>query len=201
MSFQQLEMETAVALMGVLSTSKDEEFKEKLAAACKTMAEHKKGLFAMASVWHGTPVPLDVLDQVHDMFGTEFLYQRNVVSCDGTSVELNVLTAAMPDEFLENFFHFDMKERAEKEGLTVAQVEEFIKDTYRGLSEEGDYLFEFEKVEDRFKYFMVLGIGGFGRSSCGKYHRIYTEMSTFGVKNIRNILFRNLQGENNGDRT
>lgn len=196
-----LETELAIALMGVLSTSKDDKFKEALTQACETAAGARNGSFGMCHGWFGTTIPEDIRDQVHDMFTTELLYKHNVVSCDGTLVELNVLCSAMPEEFLANFFHFDMNEQAEKQGVTVAQVEEFIKDSYRGLNEDGDYLFEFDNVEDRYRYLKVLGISAFGRSECGKYHRVYADMSTFGIKNIRNILFRNSQGENNDSGT
>lgn len=144
----------------------------------------------MAGAWYGTDIPADVKEKIATEFGVEFLYERNVLSAGGEWVELNVLCEAMPEDFLENFFHFDIKERAEKEGITVGAIEDFVRETYRGLNADGDYLFEFGNEDDRFKYLFVLGISGMGRSECGKYHRIYADMNTFGVTNIRNILFR-----------
>jgi hypothetical protein len=201
MSFQELEEETAIAMMGILSTSENEEFKELLTDTLKTMAEHKKGLFAMCAAWCGTDLPANMREQLHETFGTEFLYQRNVLSCDGDLIELNVLCGAMPDVFLENFFHFDIKERADKEGVSIPEIEDFIRETYRGLDEDGDYLFEFEKAVNRYKYFSVLGVSGFGRSKCKKYHKIYANMNNFGIQNIRNILFRNSEGVSNDSGT
>jgi hypothetical protein len=190
---QRLEEETAIAMMGILFMSTDEEFKNHLKAALKTAAESKKGLFAMCSAWQGTELPADMREALHETFGMEFLYERNVVSICGTWIELNVLCGAMPDEFLNNFFHFDIRERAEKEGLTVLEVEDFIRNSYRGIDDDGDYLFDFENDKNAFRYLAVLGVSGFGGD--GKYKKVYADMSTFGVENIRNILFRNTQGE------
>jgi hypothetical protein len=196
---QRLEEETAIAMMGILSTSKDEEFKNRLNQSLKTAAGARKGLYAMSAAWYGTELPAEMREALHETFGTEFLYQRNVLSTCGTWIELNVLCGAMPDEFLNNFFHFDIKERAEEVGVTVAEVEDFIRDSYRGVTEDGDYLFEFSDEENGFRYLTVLGVGGFGGD--GKYKKVYADMSTFGVENIRNILFRNTQGESNGSGT
>jgi hypothetical protein len=192
-----LEMEEAVAVTGMISTSTDEEFKKKITEAMKTCAGARKGLYAMASAWYGTPLPQDARTLLEDEFGIEYLYRRNLLSCDGEYIELLVLGSAMPDEFLNNFFEFDIAERAAEHGVTVSEIEDFVRDTYRGIDEDGDYLFEFDEEDKRYVYLMVLGVGGFGSTPDGKYHKVYTDMCPFGIQNIRNILFRNTQGESN----
>jgi hypothetical protein len=160
-----LQQQDADTIHNIIMGSGEAGLIEEYAQALKTKAEMRKGMYAQAGAWYGTPLPENVKAQLTERFGIDTLCKQNLLSLDGAYIELHVLAGALPDKIVDAYFAFDPKQRAEDAGIDFERFKHDLRAAFRGtVGRPGQPDFGIlldASIKDTIdQYAIVLGLGG-----------------------------------------
>ena len=135
---------------------------DSLEQALKANAGMRVGLHMMPIVWSGTDIPPLLQQQLASEFGFEFLVERNLVSADGSKIELNVLAGALSDEIVLPHLEHDPEAIAEEQGVDFEEFKQNLKSLFKGTvgrPGQSDFAVLLEANKQMREYTAILGLG------------------------------------------
>jgi hypothetical protein len=180
----------AEKIVSIIMHSGDTALIKALQSALTHEAEMRQGMGGMDAAWHGTSLPAFVTKALGHEFGIKQLYDRNVLSADGTLMEMRVLAGALPEKAVAPYFHFDVKERCESIGRDLEDFKKDLKSVFRGTvgtpgGEDFGILLDKKVLSDMGAYFKVLGLGmlahPYDKATCDRLSKRADLSETFRV--------------------
>lgn len=127
-----LSQRDAQKIHDIIMASGNRKLIKKLKAALRDDAEARAGMFGMDMGWHATKLPESVVAALDKELGVKKLYERNVLSFDGSSIELRVLASALPEEVVSPYFSFNPLVRAMEAGIDFETFKGELRKAFKG---------------------------------------------------------------------
>lgn len=154
----------AAQIHDIIMNSGDKGLVERYEKTLEAHAEMRNGMHAMSLAWVGTELNEALQKQLADQYDVDTLYQKNLLSKDGSYIELNVLAQEQSDDIVIAYFMHDPKQKAAEIGVNYDEFIERLKANFKGTigtpgKNDFGILLDTGIRENMHEYFTILGLG------------------------------------------
>jgi hypothetical protein len=158
-----LSTKQAEAIHTLILQSGEKKFVDAYLKTLKSQSELRQTNGAETQEWRATPVPASVKAELQKLASLKDLADRNLISEDGTEIELRELCHALSDATLLPYYTFDPAQRAKEAGIDLEAFRGRLKAAFRGTvgtPSQKDYAILLDKSmeKDLREYYTVVGL-------------------------------------------